>query len=146
MTISQTIYSPVTENSDLLVYNFQWKNLVINLDTLILESRTKYFEQSKETKQYCTWLENFNICFCVLFDCYCRCFISGRGTGNWAMSPPNSEIFSIFPNFPDLARLKPFINLYSRIHVYKLCYARYKNLFYWWWMKPALFKTLWPEL
>lgn len=41
------------------------------------------------------------------------------------------EVFSIFPNFPDLARLKPFINLYSRIHVYRLCYARYKNLFYW---------------
>ena len=46
------------------------------------QSQTKYFEQSKETKQYCTQLENFNICFCVLFDCYQRCFISGRGAGN----------------------------------------------------------------
>ena len=41
----------------------------------------------------------FDICLCVLFDCYYQRLISGRRTGHQVISPPKFEIFLIFLNF-----------------------------------------------
>ena len=44
-------------------------------------------------------LKNFNICFCVLFDCYCPSSTPGKETGHYAMPQPKFEILLIFPDF-----------------------------------------------
>ena len=41
----------------------------------------KYFQQSRQIRQNRTGSQNFHICFCVIFDCYCQGFISGREAG-----------------------------------------------------------------
>ena len=51
------------------------------LTLLRLQSWTKYLEKSKDTKQNWTGIENFDFCFCVIFDCYYLSLISGRKTG-----------------------------------------------------------------
>ena len=48
----------------------------------LLQSWTKYLEQSKEIKQNLTGTENFDNCFCVIFDCYYKSFISAKKTGH----------------------------------------------------------------
>ena len=47
------------------------------------------------------WTEQgeFDIYFCVFFDCCCRGLISGGGTGRWGMSPPKFKIFLLFHYF-----------------------------------------------
>ena len=53
----------------------------------------------KHSKNW-TGRENFDIYFCVFFDCYVRELISGRRNGRQAMSPSKFEIFQIFSYFP----------------------------------------------
>ena len=71
--------------SDCLKYHFSSLNLgsiawftVISND---LQSRTKHLERSKEIQLGLTELENFVICFCILFDCYYQSFIRRRRAG-----------------------------------------------------------------
>ena len=47
-----------------------------------LQSWIKYLELSKEIKQNWTGLGTFEICFCVIFNCYYQKFISRKETGN----------------------------------------------------------------
>ena len=56
--------------------------------TLWIQSWTEHLERGKKTEGNWTGLENFNICFCVSFSCYCQSFICGKETGRWAMPPP----------------------------------------------------------
>ena len=66
---------------------------------MVLQFWTKYLEQSKEVKQNWTEAENFDNCFYKTFDRYYENFISAGTTGRSALSPPNFDIFLIFPNF-----------------------------------------------
>ena len=63
------------------------------------KTQTKYLEQNREIQQQWTGHEKFDIYFLMFFHSLCQSFISGRGTGYWAMSPPKLEIFLIFPYF-----------------------------------------------
>ena len=63
-------------------------------------------EQSKEIKQNLTGPNNFDICFCVIFGCYdCSFFFFFffffffKEIVHQALSPPNFEVFIIFPSF-----------------------------------------------
>ena len=38
----------------------------------------------------------FDIYFCVFFNCFCRGLVFWEGTGRWAMPPSEFEIFPIF--------------------------------------------------
>ena len=51
-----------------------------------LKSLAKYFKQANKSIKL--ELDYFDICLCVLFDCYCLKFISGRETRHKAVSPP----------------------------------------------------------
>ena len=46
-----------------------------------LQSLTKYFAKGKKVKQNWARPENFDICFCVSFDCNCQKLIFGWETG-----------------------------------------------------------------
>ena len=48
-----------------------------------------YLGLSKEIKENWTGLGNFEICLCVIFDCYYQTFISTRKTGYQQLSLPN---------------------------------------------------------
>ena len=49
-------------------------------------------------KQNCTAPENFDIWFCIIFDSYYQSFIYGKKAGCESLSPPNFDLFVIFPN------------------------------------------------
>ena len=57
----------------------------------------KIFATRYRNKKNWIGAENFDNCFCVIFDYYCKRFISGRKTGHQA--PPSFNLFLIFPNF-----------------------------------------------
>ena len=61
-----------------------WKelDLVMTKNLFARTSPTKYLEQFKEIQENWTGLENFDIYFCVLFDCYCQSLISGSEAGH----------------------------------------------------------------
>ena len=49
--------------------------------------------RNKEMKLKWVGSENFDICFCVIFDHHCQSFICGRETGHWTIFPFNFENF-----------------------------------------------------
>ena len=51
----------------------------------------KIFGTSKEIEQNLIEPENFDICFCIIFDCSTNVFMSEKGY--WALNLPNFEIF-----------------------------------------------------
>lgn len=59
--------------------------------------------------------ENVNICFCVIFEPYCKSFISWAGTVYWAVYPLTFEIVLKFLNFIR-SSLKSFSNLWGNTH------------------------------
>ena len=64
-----------------------------------LHYREKPLEQSKEIKQNWARRNKFDTCFCVVFACQYHSFILGRDNRHQDLSPPNFEIFLIFPSF-----------------------------------------------
>lgn len=59
--------------------------------------------------------ENVNICFCVIFEPYCKSFISWAETVYWAVYPLTFEIVLKFLNFIR-SSLKSFSNLWGNTH------------------------------
>lgn len=59
--------------------------------------------------------ENLNICFCVIFEPYCKSFISRAETVYWAVYPLTFEIVLKFLNFIR-SSLKSFSNLWGNTH------------------------------
>ena len=59
----------------------------------------KNLERSNEIQYNWTGLENFDICFSILFECYCLVLVPARETGHWAIYPTNFETILIIPNF-----------------------------------------------
>ena len=57
-----------------------------------LQFQVGHLNQGKEIQWICTGLENFDIYFGLLFDCYCQILISGRETGRRTMFSPKSRI------------------------------------------------------
>ena len=66
----KTSPNPFTDKSFILILI-----IAFSLSVDKLQSQTKYLEQSKEIKQNWTELKNFDMCFCILFCCYCQKFI-----------------------------------------------------------------------
>ena len=57
-------------------------NKCYTIKTKYIHPRKKQIRQSKEIKQNWAGLKNFNICFCIILNCYNRSFISGRDIGH----------------------------------------------------------------
>ena len=74
---------------------------MLSLVSYYLQCRTRYLGQCEEIERNCTRLQNFDICFCVLFNCCCCCWniTSGREIEHRALPKPKLDIFLIFPNF-----------------------------------------------
>ena len=76
-----------TERHGISAYYFSWyynSYMFTNCKSAILD---KTFDQGRKIQWSWTGKQNFDIYFCVLFDCHCQSLIFGRKTGYWAMSP-----------------------------------------------------------
>ena len=58
---------------------------------------TKCLPIGKEKIRNETRLKNYNVCSCLIFDCYYQKLISAQQNGYWVVSPTIFEIFLIFP-------------------------------------------------
>ena len=101
-----------------------------------LQSWAKYFKQNREIQQNQTGKETFDIYFCVFFDCYCHSLISGRETRH--MSPPEFEIFLIFPISFSYKILSLKSSTTRLALAYQVCYTRYHVSFYLWLIRSVL--------
>ena len=76
------------------------------------QTQTKYLKQNREIQQQWTGHEKFDIYFLMFFHSLCQSFISGRGTGHWALGYVSTQTWD-FPNislFPKILSLKSFGN------------------------------------
>ena len=106
------------------------KNFLFWLVSYYLQCRKGYFGQLEETGWNFARLQDFDICFCVLFSCCCWNIISGGGIGHRTLPKPKLEIFLIFPNF----YWSKVLNCSAACNVtcVQACYTRYHNPFYLW--------------
>ena len=68
-------------------------------DTSLHFLKKKYLVNNKKIWKNWAISKNFDICFCVILDFYCRKFVFGGTTGHEALPPPNFEVFLILSNF-----------------------------------------------
>ena len=89
-------------NSDIDFYKFCKTDIVYKIrlcdrETLNLQFSSKYIWKRKKVLDK-IGEDIFDICFCVIFDCYCQIFIYGGEPGYWAVSLPKVDSFPIFLN------------------------------------------------
>ena len=68
------------QNVKKLKFEADWAELRPKI-CLFRQSWAKYLEQNREIQENWTGQEKFDICFCVLFECYCQSLICWRETG-----------------------------------------------------------------